>query len=559
MYRASGLLVLTFLISLTVLSGATAVTASQITPWFKMMGTPGDIDQSDTVLWDGNRLILVSTIYPSSIYGIYGSIMWLDLVNSTVLNESVFRLQGFGNTMPRYGVYESSTGSLYIAGRLIRNYPYANSAFMTKIDAATGRVYWTRLFNASLLGSNALSLEDLCVENGYVYATGFYMNNVAGNEDILLLKVNKTDGSLVWAKTYSRSGSQELGYKITCSNNDIYVLAEFVYAPLIHRAVILDFSSNGTYKWGRELGGNDYMELGGILYGDGLVYTLVGSEAYSTYGADLPVLTAVNATNGEIMWNKVKNDTATVDMLTVPGGIYYKNHGIYVASFDTDIVNNTSTMYVRLSLARINQNSSVEWFYALGGENFTIYPSSLQVIELQGKDIPVAAGSTLYTGIPWRSEIMFTSILLNHPAPAIYAWTGGENFSNLTVVDPTTPRNKTLVIPWYGNLTILVKDAWEDAGITNRTIPSTELYPVSNTGLQWIPGNFTYEDPDTIYGSFQYHLATANTSILLSTPYHTVGGILVPPPGGGYTRPAIGTALLAAAISLLLVLSRKTR
>jgi len=554
--------VITFLLALTLLPGVTVVTASSITPWFRSVESAGNAYNPVGVHWSGHQLIVVSSIYPSSSSRIYGSVMRLSLGNGSLVNATVFLIQGFGDTIPGSSLYDTGTGALYIAGRIIRQYPYANSAFIAKIDPETGRTYWTGIFNASLLGWNALSFEDLCLLDGYIYATGFYMNNVAGNEDILLVKANSTDGSLLWAKTFSRSNEQELGYGITCAENNVYVLASLSYNNgRIHRVAVLDFSVNGTYKWGREIGGSVYMSTGDIEYGDGIVYTLNALDFYSLLLGSIPILTAVNATDGRILWNKIENNTASIINFQPTGGIYYKDHKLYVASFDTDIVNNTFIIYDRLSLAKINPNSTVEWFYALGGASLDIYPISLYIIELQGNNIPVAVGLFDHPGLTRGTRSMFAAILQNHMVPTVYTWTNGENFSNLTLVDPSTPKNKTIVVPYYGNFTVLVKDAWEDATVTNRSIPSSELYPVSNTGLQWIPGNLVYMDPATVYGSLQYHLAIANTSIVLSTPYSTVGGIILTPPVEpvGGTSQLAATATLSVAAIILALLSRRAK
>ena len=554
--------VLTVLLTVILLPGITVVTANSIIPWFKAMGRTGDIDRPIGVHWNDNQVIMISDIYPSGSSRIYGSIMLLSLDDGNITNTTAFYIQGFWDTLPRSSIYDRDTNSLFITGRLIRQYPYMNSAFITRIDLRTGGTYWTRIFNASLVGSNAISLEDLCLMNGYVYATGFYMNNIAGNEDMLLVKVNATDGSLVWVKTYTRSNSQELGYGITCADNNIYVLAGLNYNNgAVHSIAVIDFSINGTYKWGREIGRNEYMSYGDIEYGDGLIYTINNIGFHSLLGGSNTLLTAINATNGQVVWNKIENNTASTSNFQPVGGIYYKDYKVYVASYDTDIVNNTFIIYDRLSLAKINSNSTVEWFYALGGSGLEIYPTNLYVVDLQDKGIPVAVGSFHYPGLPSGSSNMFVTVLQSQPVPTVYTWTNGENFSNLTLVDPSTPKNKTIVIPYYGNFTILVKDAWEDTAVANRSIPSSELYPVANSGLQWIPGDLIYVDYNTVYGGFQYHLAIANSSIVITTPYDTVGGILIPPGsnvGVNNQLVTVGT-LLATALSVILVARSKNR
>ena len=548
--------VITVLLALTLLQGITVGAADSITPWFRSMESSGNSYNPVGIHWDGHRLIVVSSIYPSNSSRIYGSVMQLSLENGSLINATAFLIQGFGDTIPRSSFYDTSTGALYIAGRIIRQYPYAMSAFIAKIDPETGKTYWAGIFNASLLGWNALSFEDLCLLDGYIYATGFYMNNVAGNEDILLVKANSTDGSILWAKTFSRNNEQELGYGITCTENDVYVLASLNYNNgRIHRVAVLDFSVNGTYKWGREIGGSVYMSTGDIEYGGGVVYTLNALDFYSLLRGSIPILTAVNATDGGILWNKIENNTASVTNFQPIGGVYYKDHKLYVASFDTDIVNNTFIIYDRLSLAKINQNSTVEWFYALGGDNLAIYPANLYIIDLQDDNIPVAVGLFDHPGLARGTQCMFTAILQNHMVPTVYTWTNGENFSNLTLVDPSTPKNKTIIVPHYGNFTILVKDAWEDVAVTNRSIPSSELYQVANSGLQWIPGDLIYVDYNTVYRDFQYHLAIANTSIVITTPYHTVGGILLPPEGNLSFNNQLMTigALLTTALTVILI------
>ncbi len=70
------------------------------------------------------------------------------------------------------------------------------------------------------------------------------------------------------------------------------------------------------------------------------------------------------------------NNTASITSSQSPGGIYYKDRSVYSTGYDIDIVNSTSMIDDHFSLAKITRNSTVEWFYDLGGSNLTMDPQA---------------------------------------------------------------------------------------------------------------------------------------------------------------------------------------
>ncbi|MBR9675551.1 hypothetical protein GOV05_00925 [Candidatus Woesearchaeota archaeon] len=89
-----------------------------------------------------------------------------------------------------------------------------------KLNPSNGAQIWNTTYSTQNDDRGKGLVSD---QNGYLYAVGHTTNN-EGTRDVLLLKIDQSNGNLVWSKTYD-NGLDDVAKDILIHNNKLYVAA----------------------------------------------------------------------------------------------------------------------------------------------------------------------------------------------------------------------------------------------------------------------------------------------------------------------------------------------
>jgi hypothetical protein len=127
----------------------------------------------------------------------------------------------FGGPFPdvAYEVKESSDGSFIVAGSSVTSAPTRlTDGFIVKLDS-NGNFVWSLTYGGTDHDEfRSLTIYQESVTE-YIIVTGYTRSFGAGGEDAWILKVNSSDGSIEWQKTYGTPNNDRFQRVITSSYN----------------------------------------------------------------------------------------------------------------------------------------------------------------------------------------------------------------------------------------------------------------------------------------------------------------------------------------------------
>ena len=131
-----------------------------------------------------------------------------------------------------YDVKETSDGNYIVAGYSVTSVPSPQrNGFIVKLDS-DGNFLWSLTYGDTADDEEFRSLT-ISQESGveYIIVTGYTKSFGAGGEDAWILKVNSSDGSIIWQKAYGTSNDDRFQRVITSSYNGSvsYVFAGRTY------------------------------------------------------------------------------------------------------------------------------------------------------------------------------------------------------------------------------------------------------------------------------------------------------------------------------------------
>jgi uncharacterized delta-60 repeat protein len=203
-----------------------------------------------------------------------------------------------------YGVAVDSFGNTYVTGYSYSfgpGNPSHGSLSLLKYNA-TGSLIWQRIWSGS--GNGTDYGQGVAVDSsGNVFVAGYTNSFGAGGNDVLLLKFNSTDGSLLWQKTWGGSGD-DTGYGVAIdASGSIFVTGETIsFGAGSDDVLLLKFNStDGSLLWQRTWGGssND-LGHGVVVDSSGNVYVTGSTNSFGAGAADI-LLLKFNST-GSLLW-----------------------------------------------------------------------------------------------------------------------------------------------------------------------------------------------------------------------------------------------------------------
>jgi hypothetical protein len=139
------------------------------------------------------------------------------------------------------------------------------------LDMHTGEVLWAFTWGQ---GFGYEEVDGLVAEGDYLYISGWTTGKTSTG-DMAVLKLKRSDGSLIWARSWGTPKFDEADGQMVVDEDNIYVSGrlEGTNALLGGQAVIARFSKdNGDYK--------DHRTWGGNIFSDGLGMTSDGTYLY---------------------------------------------------------------------------------------------------------------------------------------------------------------------------------------------------------------------------------------------------------------------------------------
>jgi len=130
-----------------------------------------------------------------------------------------------------YDVKETSDGNYIVAGYSVTSVPTPQrNGFIVKLDS-DGNFLWSLTYGGT--ADEEFRSLTISQESGveYIIVTGYTKSFGAGGEDAWILKVNSSDGSIIWQKAYGTSNDDRFQRVITSSYNGSvsYVFAGRTY------------------------------------------------------------------------------------------------------------------------------------------------------------------------------------------------------------------------------------------------------------------------------------------------------------------------------------------
>ncbi len=172
---------------------------------------------------------------------------------------------GYGIAATNTGVYV--TGSKESAGSL--------NTFALKLNSSDGTTVWDK--NVGVASGN--SGKAIAVDNsGNAYLTGYLNNPITSSIDTFAIKLNNTDGSVAWAKSFGGSG-EEYGNAIGLDGSgNVYIAGYFTSATWSLGTTTLTKNgtssadifaikltgSGGEVTWAKSFGGSGFESAYGI-------------------------------------------------------------------------------------------------------------------------------------------------------------------------------------------------------------------------------------------------------------------------------------------------------
>jgi hypothetical protein len=242
--------------------------------------------------------------------------------------------------------------------------------YLYKTSNAANAVVWNKTFGTT---SNDSAQSFDIDTNDNLYITGFTVGSGQGNNDVVAIKVDKT-GRVVWKKTYGGSTGGDLGnaIKISPDGNHLYIWGYSASTPLISSTDISSTdwfllkvnSSDGVIVWQKHF--NIGATTAGQVFENSVDVDPDGNVYVNGFGAASPqsYFVAKLDSSGNFKWSR------NVGALTVQPdagtSIKYKKGFIYAAGQDTSTTNNGER--VGLGVTKIDANSGqIISNYVIGG------------------------------------------------------------------------------------------------------------------------------------------------------------------------------------------------
>lgn len=198
------------------------------------------------------------------------------------------RVYGTSSADYSYSVAEASDGSIYVAGYTSYGGLGSNDCFVVKLNSS-GAVQWNRVLGG---GSTDVCFNVITDSNGDVYLSGYSNSFAGGYEGLYVVKLNSA-GTVLWGKTYYKTGysiyQNSVGRSIAFYNGTLYVagFADLGTGSSNDMVVLKINPSDGSLLKSVIIGTTGSEVANGIsIPPNGGKIFVAGYTNFSTYGSD---------------------------------------------------------------------------------------------------------------------------------------------------------------------------------------------------------------------------------------------------------------------------------
>ncbi len=228
-------------------------------------------------------------------------------------------------------------GNYVVAGHTYSFGSGYSDVWILKLDPQTGDTIWSVIYG----GSSSEGAEDVVVapDGNYIVA-GYTYSYGAGGSDLWLLKVNSSDGSLIWSRTFG-SADDDGAYSLAVDDSGYVIIAGYTTSAPYRDGYLLKVDADtGGLIWSRVFGGSATDEIYAVVVDGNGDYVLAGRTNSPSGGYFDVWMMKVNP-SGDVVWEKVYGssmDDGAADVIV-------DNDGNYVvagrAVFDVNDYNDT--------------------------------------------------------------------------------------------------------------------------------------------------------------------------------------------------------------------------
>ena len=256
--------------------------------WSKTYGLGGQ-HQFDRVFIDsgGNIIAVGSTIdawasWTSTIVkvdGDTGNIIWGKKVWTTAVNNAHdVVVQG---------------GNIWVIGKLKRNSNVAWEFFAMALDT-DGNLKWAKSYGKGDLSYTNIALAGgLSPDGNYLYVSGntnYYGN---GGVDTWTLKLDSSDGSLVWAKYFGDTGGESISGMVVLNNGDILLVGYTnSWGAGGNDAFLLKLTANGGFGFAKTYGSSGDESLTAITRKGNAIFMVGSTNSVGAGGSEILLIRA---------------------------------------------------------------------------------------------------------------------------------------------------------------------------------------------------------------------------------------------------------------------------
>jgi predicted secreted protein len=273
-----------------------------------------------------------------------------------------------------YEVKESYDGSFIVAGSSVTSVPTTQrNGFIVKLDS-NGNFVWSLTYGGT--ADDEFRSLTISQEGGteYIIVTGYTKSFGSGGEDAWILKVNSSDGSIMWQKRYGTSNDDRFQRVITSSYNGSisYVFAGRTFSSSTNFDFwVMITDENGNTKMSKKyfypsLSPGDEFAWDIKETPDGAFVVVDLAQRYiGSGGRDIWIL-KIRKDNGEIIWQKAFGGQYDDEARSA---VVAENGDIIIAGTANSLVSSSSTYDIWI--LRLDKDGNLKWqkVFGLPGSN----------------------------------------------------------------------------------------------------------------------------------------------------------------------------------------------
>ena len=380
------------------------------------------------------RLALVIVLMICFFYYVFLPIANAENISPSTLSPIWYKTYGGNQGDWGFGIFVDS-GYIYITGKSPSYGGFTNPVFTLKCDR-DGNICWCKTWGESEWDNG----EDIFVDSGYVYVTGYYGIYNETGKDVFILKYD-TSGNLIWNRSWCGNKADE-GKAVFVDGEYIYVTGFTNSFESEHSAnadlFILKYGKDGNLSWQKVLLKNGDQRAFDLSVCSGYIYA-VGYD-----GND--VLLVKYDTEGRYIWNKTWGGNG----YDIGYSIVQANDGGFAVTGMTDSYGAGNT---DVFLAKYTSNGTLSWSKTWGGSNAEQSRSITQTVD-SGY---IVSGSTSSYGVGLNDIILvkFTSngTIKNCSSPMCQSPSATVTSPSATVTTPSatvtspSPMSTIIVAP----------------------------------------------------------------------------------------------------------------